>query len=111
LWDCGVPMMCAATAERLARLITGRRRAYGFWWVERFLAQMASAGGANPLTDVLAEWTARVFQAFAQEPDQPSPAISRGWAQETSVYRVSDPARAHWAYRQSTRLSRARPPA
>jgi len=56
-------------------LLTGRRRAYGFWWAERFLAQVARAGGADPLTEALAAWTAQLWQAFAQEPGQPPPAF------------------------------------
>lgn len=62
------------SGEALA-LLTERRRAYGFWWVERFLAQMARAGGAEPLTDALAQWTAQLWQAFAQESDMPPPAF------------------------------------
>ena len=31
------------TGDGLA-LLTGRRRAYGFWWVERFLSEVARAG-------------------------------------------------------------------
>lgn len=62
------------TGDALA-LLTGRRRVYGFWWVERFLSQLARAGGAEALTDALAEWTAQLWQAFAQEPGQPPPAF------------------------------------
>src|SRR2546425_630915 len=37
-------------------LLTGRRRAYGFWQVERFLSQVARSGGDETLTDALAAW-------------------------------------------------------
>ena len=60
------------TGDGLA-LLTERRRVYGFWWVERFLSLLARTGGAESLTDALAEWTAQLWQAFAQKPDQPSP--------------------------------------
>jgi hypothetical protein len=56
-------------------LLTGRRRVYGFWWVERFLAQMARAGGAELLTDALAQWTAQLWQVFAQKAGYPQPAF------------------------------------
>ena len=56
-------------------LLTGRRRAYVFWWVERFLSQVARAGGVEPLTAALAQWTAQLWQVFAQMPGQPSPAF------------------------------------
>ncbi len=41
------------TGEALA-LLTGRRRAYGYFHCERFLAQVARAGGDEALTDALA---------------------------------------------------------
>lgn len=42
-------------------LLTGRARAYGYRHVERFLSQLARAGGAEPLTDALAGWTAQLW--------------------------------------------------
>ncbi len=42
-------------------LLTGRVRAYGYIHTERFLAQMAQAGAAEGLTDLLAEWTHRLW--------------------------------------------------
>jgi hypothetical protein len=39
-------------------LLTGRVWAYGYRHVERFLVAVASAGGADRLTDALAQWTA-----------------------------------------------------
>lgn len=59
-------------------LLAGRRRAYGFWWVERFLSQVARAGGAETLTDALARWTARLWQAGELEPGMPPPAFYVG---------------------------------
>ncbi len=62
------------TRDALA-LLTGRRRAYVFWWVERLLALVAYADGAEMLTDALAEWTAQLWQALAQEPGLHTPAF------------------------------------
>jgi hypothetical protein len=42
-------------------LLTGRRRAYGYRHVERFLAGVAQAGGAAGLTGALAAWTAALW--------------------------------------------------
>ncbi len=44
------------TADGLA-LLTGRKQAYGYRYTEAFLSQVAHAGGAEPLTDMLAHWT------------------------------------------------------
>lgn len=60
------------TGEALARL-SGRRRAYGFWHIERFLSQVARAGGDETLTEALARWTARLWRKEPSEPDQPPP--------------------------------------
>ncbi len=49
-------------------LLTGRLRAYGYRHVERFLALVAHAGGAEPLTDALAQWTTQLWRS----PDAPS---------------------------------------
>jgi hypothetical protein len=62
------------TGDALARL-SGRRWAYGFWWVERFLSEVARAGGAETLTDALAGWTARLWLPDKADPDQPVPAF------------------------------------
>jgi hypothetical protein len=42
-------------------VLTGRLRAYGYFHTERFLAQVAQAGGAETFTDGLAQWTARLW--------------------------------------------------
>lgn len=60
------------TGDALA-LLTGRRRAYGFWWVERFLSEVARAGGAEMFTEVLAAWTAKLWLPDKATPDQPIP--------------------------------------
>ena len=62
------------TGEALARL-SGRRRAYSFWHTERFLSQVARAGGDEALTNALARWTSRLWLEEPQEPDQPPPAF------------------------------------
>jgi hypothetical protein len=62
------------TGEALARL-SGRRRAYGFWHTERFLSQVARAGGNETLTEALAAWTARLWREEPPESGQPPPAF------------------------------------
>ena len=62
------------TGEALAWL-SGRRRAYGFWHTERFLSQVARAGGDETLTEALAAWTARLWLEEPPEPGQPPPAF------------------------------------
>src|SRR5215472_14216951 len=42
---------------------------------ERFLAQVARAGGDEALTDALAAWTATLWPSAASEPGQPPPAF------------------------------------
>ncbi len=60
--------------EALASL-SGRRQAYGYFQSERFLAQVARAGGDETLTDALAAWTARLWPAGAPAPGQLPPAF------------------------------------
>ncbi len=48
-------------------LLTGRPWAYGYRHVERFLALLARAGTAEPLTEALARWTTQLWQ-----PDPPA---------------------------------------
>lgn len=43
-------------------LLTGRKRAYGYFYTERFLAEVARSNGAEVLTTALAKWTARLWQ-------------------------------------------------
>jgi len=56
-------------------LLTGRVRAYGFWQVERFLAQLARAGGEETFTDALAAWTCQLWSVQKSEPGCPPPAF------------------------------------
>jgi hypothetical protein len=56
------------TAEHLARL-TGRKRAYGYHYTERFLSQVAHAGGAESLTDALAQWTTALWHPKSGDDD------------------------------------------
>ncbi len=61
------------TGDALA-LLTGRLWAYGYRHVERFLALLARAGAAEPLTDALACWTTQLWQPEAptgEVADQP----------------------------------------
>jgi hypothetical protein len=48
-------------------LLTGRKRAYGYTHVERFLSQLAHAGGAETFTSALEKWTAHLWQSSAKE--------------------------------------------
>jgi len=43
-------------------VLTGRPRAYGYFHTERFLSQVAQAGGADTFTNGLAQWTARLWK-------------------------------------------------
>lgn len=60
------------TGDALA-LLTGRRRAYGYWHMERFLSQVAQAGGDEPLTTALAQWTATLWPGKAPESEPLTP--------------------------------------
>ena len=48
-------------------VLTGRKRAYGYANVERFLSHLAHAGGAETFTHALGKWTARLWQSQATE--------------------------------------------
>src|SRR5260221_13244269 len=54
-------------------LLTGCRRAYGFWHTERFLSQVARSGGDETLTDALAAWTSKLWSVGAPPPCNPAP--------------------------------------
>src|SRR5439155_27263681 len=62
------------TADGLA-LLTGRRRADGYRYTEAFLSQVASAGGAERLTDALAAWTMQLWHG-PEEASEPSKALT-----------------------------------
>jgi hypothetical protein len=51
-------------------LLTRRQRAYRYRHTERFLAQVARAGGDEALTDALATWTARAWPLEALQSNQ-----------------------------------------
>ena len=53
-------------------LLSGRVWAYGYPTVERFLAEAAQAGGAEPLTDALARWTTQLWLSTALGAETPS---------------------------------------
>ena len=56
-------------------LLTGRWRAYGFWQAERFLSQLASAGGEETFTDALAAWTCQLWSLQRAEANRQPPAF------------------------------------
>jgi hypothetical protein len=66
--------LCSYTGVGLA-VLTKRQRAYGYRHTERFLAQVARAGGDEALTDALAAWTARLWSLEQPKPGQPPPAF------------------------------------
>src|SRR5260370_146715 len=48
-------------------LLTGRRKAYGYWHTERFLTHLANAGGAEGLTTTLGAWTAALWPKAGEQ--------------------------------------------
>src|ERR1700694_5970127 len=52
------------TGQALA-LLTGRRLAYGYRHIERFLAELAQVGADEMLTQALASWTASLWKPQA----------------------------------------------
>ena len=54
------------TGDTLA-LLSGRKRAYGYFYTERLLSQMAQANQAETLTDALAVWTAQLWYPPTRE--------------------------------------------
>ena len=64
-WD-----LRAYTGAGLA-LLSERRRAFSYRHAERFLSEVAQAGGAEMLTDVLAAWTTRLWKPAAAD-DEPT---------------------------------------
>jgi transposase len=56
-------------------VLSRRQRAYGYRQAERFLAQVARAGGDEALTNALATWTATFWREPELEPGQPPPAF------------------------------------
>jgi hypothetical protein len=69
LWD-----LRGYAGDALA-LLTGRRRAYGYRHTERFLAELA-AGGAERLTEALAQWTGALWWPRLRPVEEPSPSFS-----------------------------------
>ncbi len=60
------------TGQALA-LLTSRSLAYGYRHTERFLAELASVGADAPLTEVLARWSASLWEKGAQGRENPVP--------------------------------------
>ncbi len=54
------------TGDTLA-LLSGRKRAYGYFHTERLLSQMSQANGMESLTDALAAWTAQLWYPPTRE--------------------------------------------
>jgi hypothetical protein len=49
-------------------LLSGRKRAYGYFYTERLLSEVARAQGDEVFTDALARWTTQLWQVPGQEP-------------------------------------------
>jgi transposase len=60
-------------AQEGLALLTNRRRAYGYRTAERFLSQVARAGGAEAFTDALARWATQLWKPAAEETQPISP--------------------------------------
>src|SRR5258706_14228009 len=54
-------------------VVTGRERAYSQRYAERFLARLAQAGAAEPLTKGVAKWTWQLWQTGQPSSEQPTP--------------------------------------
>src|SRR6266851_1159917 len=54
-------------------VVTGRERAYSQRYAERFLARLAHAGAAEPLTKGVAKWTWQLWQIGQPSSEQPTP--------------------------------------
>lgn len=52
-------------------LVTGRKRAYGYIHMERFLSELAQAGGAERLTDGMGKWTSQLWAVGSTQPEDP----------------------------------------
>jgi hypothetical protein len=50
-------------------LLAKRKRAYGYWCLERFLTHLACGNGAESFTTMLGTWTAKLWQEVEQESD------------------------------------------
>src|SRR5947208_1145702 len=54
-------------------VVTSRERAYSQRYTERFLARLAQAGAAEPLTKAVAKWTWQMWQTGQPSSEQPPP--------------------------------------
>jgi hypothetical protein len=70
MWD-----LRGYTGQALA-LLTGRRLAYGYRHIERFLAELAQIGAGEALTDALACWTASLWKRRPHVADSSTPVFS-----------------------------------
>jgi hypothetical protein len=80
-------------------LLSRRLRSYGYRHTERFLAQVAHAGGDEALTDALAAWTATRLPEESAATRPVATCLLLGWTQKTRVHRSPDPAWADRAHR------------
>lgn len=65
-WD-----LCGYSGDALG-VLTGRQRVYGDFHTERFLTQVAQAGGAEVLTNALGKWTTQLWHGSAESSAQVS---------------------------------------
>jgi len=70
-------------------LLTSRKRAYGYRHAERFLSEVAQAGGAEPLTNALAAWTTRLWKPAAEDGEPTVPVFFLDGHRKPVVRRVT----------------------
>jgi hypothetical protein len=66
---CVVRVICAVDMGDALGLLGLRKRAYGYWCLERFLSHLACGNGAESLTTMLGTWTAKLWQQGEQQSD------------------------------------------
>jgi len=86
-------------------LLTGRVRAYGFWQVERFLSQVARAGGEETFTDAPLRLDLPALACPEFRTRQPAASLLRGWTPQARVHRKANPTRAYWWHRKDSGVS------
>ncbi len=85
-------------------LLTGRVWAYGYRYVERFLAEVALSGRADQLTDALGQWTAQLWLPPAAEEAAPLVTYYID-GHRKPVYTEAHPTWIDWTHWRDPRLS------
>jgi len=61
-----LPCLNSGYTDEALGVLTGRRKAYGYWHTERFLTRLAHTGGADELTNALGKWTTTLWQSMQE---------------------------------------------